>query len=188
MQTVSTFCWETPYIAIKIRREGKNNNLNQKNHSSRVFNASPKVSSWRRKTFPVIDRKWILSHLCSELYLHTYTQLHKEWVHHNMGMAVCKGWSHVSKPKKGVDHMDQSCSEDISSVPLLNHRKGRTQGTTVYMHPLPSVARTSCNCHILQEALIWGWNNLWGRLLSQNKINLTKLDVSFHSLVLLTSR
>lgn len=139
-------------------------------------------------SFPVIDRKWILSHLRSELYLHTYKQLQKEWVHHNMGMTMCKGWSHLSKPKQGVDHMDQSCSEDISSVSLLNHRKGRTQGTTVYTHTLPSVARTCRNCHILQEALIWGWNNLWCRLLSQNKINFTKLDVSFQSPVPLTWR
>lgn len=73
--------------------------------------------------------------------------------------------------------MDQSCSEDIFSVSLLNHRKGRTQGTTVYTHTLPSVARTCHNCHILREALIWGWNNLRCTLLSQNKINFTKLHV-----------
>ena len=129
-----------------------------------------------------------MSHLCSELYLHTYKQLQKEWVHHNMGMAVCKGWSHLSKPKQGVDCMDQSCSEDTSSVSPLNHRKGRTRGTTVCTHSLPSVARTSRNCCISQEALIWGWNNLWCRLLSPQKINFLKLDVSFQSPVPLTRR
>lgn len=98
-----------------------------------------------------------------------------------MGMAVCKGWSHLSKPKQGVNYMDQSCSEDISPVSLLNHRKGITQGTTVYTHPLPTAARTFRNCHLLQEAIIWGWKNLWCSLLSQNKINFTTLEVSFQS-------
>lgn len=105
-----------------------------------------------------------------------------------MGMAVCKGWSHLSKPKQGVNCMDQSCSEDISPVSLLNHRKGITQGTTVYTHPLPTVARTCHNCHLLQEAITWGWKNLWCSLLSQNKINFTTLEVSFRSPVPLTRR
>lgn len=71
----------------------------------------------------------------------------------------------------------------ILSVPL-NHKKGRTQGTK---HPLPGVSITSCNCHISQETLIWGWNHLWCKL-SQTEINFTELDIPFQSPVPLTRR
>lgn len=99
-----------------------------------------------RESSPAGDRKWIPSEFSSALYLHTYKQLQKEWVHHNMGMAVCKGWSHLSKAKQGVNCMDQSCSENIPWASLLSHGWGRTQGNASPYRE--GTLKTRCTPHI----------------------------------------
>lgn len=144
LEAAITYSWQTSYIVIKSgRRRAKKHEIIQ----VEPMDASVTVSFRRRESFLVIiDRKWILSELCSDLYLPAYKQMQKEWVHHNMDMAACKGWSHLSKAKQGVSRIDPPGNEDIFSV-STEPWEGQNWKSCSIHRLLPSMPATSHNCY-----------------------------------------